>query len=205
MSKKLVLVFIKNAVPGKVKTRLAKDLGNDLACDIYKKLLSITDQAISNVACDSIVYYGETIENEGWDTSAKKVQSSGNLGDRMLHAFTESFAVGYEQVIIVGSDLPDLSSEIISDAFAKLNDSDLVIGPAEDGGYYLLGQKAVNTSIYEDMPWSQENLLEITLGKLKQENKSVALLQPLNDVDNIEDLKKSSLYNEVKSLLPAHL
>lgn len=205
MSKKLVLVFIKNAVPGKVKTRLAKDLGDDLACDIYKKLLAITDKAISNVDCDSIVYYGESIEKEGWETSSKKVQSSGNLGDRMLYAFTESFDAGYEQVIIVGSDLPDLSSEIISYAFAKLHDSDLVIGPAEDGGYYLLGQKAVNTSIYEDMPWSQENLLDITLHKLKQENKTVALLQPLNDVDNIQDLKKSSLYNDIKNLLPAHL
>ena len=205
MTKKLVLVFIKNAIPGKVKTRLAKDLGNDIACDIYKNLLSITDRAISNVQCDSIIYYGENIEQDGWETSTKKVQSHGNLGDRMLHAFTESFEAGYEQIIIVGSDLPDLSSDIISEAFDKLNDTDVVIGPAEDGGYYLLGQKTVNLSIFQNMPWSQDSLLDITLSKLKKDNKTFTLLQSLNDIDDIDDLKNSSLYPSIKNLLPAHL
>jgi glycosyltransferase A (GT-A) superfamily protein (DUF2064 family) len=113
----------------------------------------------------------------------------------MMNAFNHGFKLGYENIIGIGSDLPDLSSEIINQGFEKLNSSDSVFGPAEDGGYYLIGMNKLLRCVFENKQWSTDNLLSITIDELKQTNYTVKQLTTLNDIDTLEDLKSSSISN----------
>jgi rSAM/selenodomain-associated transferase 1 len=189
MGKNLLLVFTRNPELGKVKTRLAQTVGDQTALDIYKFLLKKTREVSSEVSADKAVYYSERIrENDIWDAGIfqKHLQVGEDLGIRMLHAFKNGFDAGYEKVIIIGSDLYDLSSEDIEKAFTALATDDLVIGPAEDGGYYLLGMKSLHTTIFKNKDWSTETVRKDTLEDLK--DKKVKLLEFKNDIDRYEDI-----------------
>jgi rSAM/selenodomain-associated transferase 1 len=189
MGKNLLLVFIRNPELGKVKTRLAQTVGNQTALDIYKFLLKKTKDIASKVSADKAIYYSVKIrENDIWDAGIfqKHLQVGKDLGIRMLHAFKNGFDAGYEKVIIIGSDLYDLSSEDIEKAFTALATDDLVIGPAEDGGYYLLGMKSLHTTIFKNKDWSTETVRKDTLEDLK--DKKVKLLEFKNDIDRYEDI-----------------
>jgi hypothetical protein len=189
MRKKLLLVFTRNPELGKVKTRLAQTVGDQTALDIYKFLLKKTKNIASEVAADKAVYYSVKIrENDIWDARIfqKHLQVGEDLGIRMLHAFKNGFEAGYEKVMIIGSDLYDLSSEDIEKAFTALATNDLVIGPAEDGGYYLLGMKTMHTTIFKNKNWGTETVRKDTLEDLK--DKKVKLLAFKNDIDVYEDI-----------------
>ena len=105
-----------------------------------------------------------------------------------------------KKIILIGSDLPDVSAQIIEKGFEELTINEVVFGPAEDGGYYLVGMTKKHYSIFENKPWSTSKLLEITLSELKDKEVNYSLLEPLNDIDTIEDLKKSTIYSEFKHL-----
>ena len=113
----------------------------------------------------------------------------------MENAFADGFKDGYEHIVLIGSDLPDISQKIVEDAFTQLETTEVVIGPAEDGGYYLIGLNQLHPFIFKHKPWSQSNLLEVTIGELKKEKVVYSLLDVYNDVDTFEDLKSSSLYS----------
>tara|TARA_B110000091_G_scaffold214120_1_gene265909 strand:- start:3524 stop:4141 length:618 start_codon:yes stop_codon:yes gene_type:complete len=188
--KKLLLIFTRNPELGKVKTRLARTIGEEKALEIYKFLLNHTKKVTENVACDKAVYYSVKVrEGDLWDASIyqKKQQLGEDLGIRMKNAFQDSFAAGYEKVLIVGSDLIDLSEDIIEKGFLKLASNDVVLGPAEDGGYYLLGMKSLLPNVFENKTWGTATVREDTLSDLK--DKKVHLLQELNDADVFEDIK----------------
>lgn len=190
MAKKLILIFTRNPELGKVKTRLAKTVGSEKALEIYKFLLAHTQKVTKNLDCDKAVYYSVKVrENDLWDASTyqKKNQFGEDLGFRMKNAFQDSFDAGYEKVLIVGSDLIDLSEEIIEEAFFQLASNDAVVGPAEDGGYYLLGMKFLHPNVFENKTWGTATVREDTLFDLK--DKKVHLLQELNDIDVFEDIK----------------
>lgn len=190
LNKNLLLIFTRNPELGKVKTRLAKTVGDKSALEIYKFLLNETQKVASKVNADKAVYYSVKIrENDIWDASIfKKHQQFGNdLGIRMKNAFKNGFTDGYEKVMIIGSDLYDLSTEVIDNAFHQLNNNDLVIGPAEDGGYYLLGMKNLYQKIFENKDWGTATVRRDTLQDLQ--DKKVHLLQPFNDVDVFEDIQ----------------
>ncbi|MCJ8291864.1 MAG: glycosyltransferase [Crocinitomicaceae bacterium] len=192
--KRLLLVFVKNAVLGTAKTRLAKTIGNDAAFDVYKHLMHITEQATIDLKnCDVHIYFSSEKDPTRWTNYTQYVQQGNDLGERMSDAFRRSFELGYEQIVGVGSDLPDLTSEIIDKGLAELNSNDAVFGPAEDGGYYLIGMRSMLECIFEDKPWSTEGLLDITLEELKSKGHSVGIIETLNDVDTEDDLMSSSL------------
>ena len=192
--KRLLLVFVKNAVLGTAKTRLAKTIGNDAAFDVYKHLMHITEQAtISLKNCDVHIYFSSEKDPTRWTNYTQYVQQGNDLGERMSDAFRRSFELGYEQIVGVGSDLPDLTSEIIDKGLVELNSNDAVFGPAEDGGYYLIGMRSMLECIFENKPWSTEGLLDVTLKELKSKGHSVGIIETLNDVDTEEDLMSSSL------------
>jgi len=193
MPKQLLIIFVKNIVLGKVKTRLAKTIGNQKAFNIYKELVSITEQATKNIPIEKHIYFSDEIINSKWVNDDKFVQNGNNIGHRMSNAFKASFDQGYEQIILVGSDLPDITSDIILDGFKALNQNKIVFGPAEDGGYYLVGMNTYTPTLFQNKPWSQSNLLETTLQQLKD----YTLLTELNDIDTIDDLKKSSLNSQL--------
>ena len=190
MPKNLLLVFTRNPELGKVKTRLAKTVGDKTALEIYTFLLERTRDIAAKVSADKAVYYSVKVrENDIWDASIfqKHQQVGEDLGIRMLHAFKNGFKAGYEKVIIIGSDLYDLTSETIENAIIALENNEVVIGPAEDGGYYLLGMNSLEEKIFKNKDWGTETVRKDTLEDLK--DKKVFLLGELNDVDVFEDIE----------------
>ena len=190
MSKNLLIVFTRNPELGKVKTRLAKTVGNATTLKIYIFLLERTRDISVKVSADKAVYYSVKVrENDIWDANIfqKHQQVGEDLGIRMLHAFKNGFKAGYEKVMIIGSDLYDLTAETIENAFIALKDNEVVIGPAEDGGYYLLGMNSLEEKVFKNKNWGTETVRKNTLEELK--DKKVFLLEELNDVDVFEDIE----------------
>ena len=190
MNKNLLLIFTRNPELGKVKTRLAKTVGDETALEIYKFILQKTREISLKVTSDTAVYYSVKVRsNDLWDSEnyQKHHQVGEDLGIRMLNAFKDSFGAGYKKVVIIGSDLYDLTSENIEKAFTELDDNDVVLGPAQDGGYYLLGMNSLNSKIFKDKNWGTETVRKDTLADLK--DKKVHLLKELNDIDVFEDVK----------------
>ena len=196
MSKNLLIVFVKNIILGKVKTRLAKTIGDVGAFNIYYELFSITENASQEVDVNRHIYFSDVIIPSKWENDKKFIQEGNNLGKKMQNAFQQGFDNGYENIILIGSDLPNISKEIIDAGFDKLQDNDVVFGPAEDGGYYLIGMSKMNASIFENKPWSQSELLAVTLGQLNEQQQKVGQIETLNDIDTFEDLIASDFYKK---------
>lgn len=193
MNKNLIIVFTRNPELGKVKTRLAKTIGDASALHIYSFLLEHTEKTIRNINSDKAVYYSEKIRDQDiWDHSIyqKHQQKGADLGERMLHAFQNGFLKGYEKVLIVGSDLFDLKEKHIDEAFQKLEIRDVVIGPAEDGGYYLLGMKTVHTEVFKNKVWGTSSVFKDTMKDLQKFK--IHQLEKLNDIDTFEDMEHNS-------------
>lgn len=190
-SKNALIIFTRNPELGKCKTRLAKTIGDKAALEIYKHLLSHTAHVAKNIMVDRFVFYSEAIQkNDIWNDTIfrKKLQSESDLGEKMETAFLELFKMGYEKVVIIGSDLFDLKPLHINSAYQNLNSNEVVIGPAKDGGYYLLGLSKMNVSLFRNKPWSTSNLLKETLSELRKNNIKFTTLETLNDIDTYEDL-----------------
>lgn len=190
MTKNALIIFTRNPELGKCKTRLAKSVGDEAALNIYKYLLQHTANVSKKVDAERFVFYSEAIQHHDiWDNNHfnKKLQKGNDLGERMQNAFKDLLNLGYKNVLIIGSDLLDLNETIIESAFKKLDTNNVVIGPAEDGGYYLLGMKTLHKSIFTNKKWGTETVLEETKNDLKDQN--LYVLQILNDIDYVEDLK----------------
>jgi rSAM/selenodomain-associated transferase 1 len=145
-----------------------------------------------NIGCDKFVFYDSaTVEGDIWtdEVYQKRIQSKGDLGHKMQTAFELLFEVGYTNCIIVGSDLSDLKSELIETAFTELQKNDVVLGPAEDGGYYLLGLKEMNSRLFKNKDWGTSSVFIDTMKDL--ETQKIHLMPTLNDIDTFEDLMNS--------------
>ncbi|PWI30837.1 glycosyltransferase [Flavobacteriaceae bacterium LYZ1037] len=197
-SKKAIIIFARNPELGKCKTRLAKTIGDESALKIYKYLLQHTAKITEKISADKFVFYSKHIhKNDIWSDSIfiKKLQQGSDLGIKMKNAFIELFESGYEKIIIVGSDILDLTTEHISESFLKLETNNVVIGPALDGGYYLLGMKQLQPHIFENKAWGTATVLKDTLTDLQQE--SVYHLEELNDIDTFEDLNNNKTLKDL--------
>ncbi len=193
----LLLIFTRNPELGKCKTRLAATIGDEAALGVYKMLLNHTVTITKNLPYTKQVHYSVKIrENDIWDADfyTKKQQYGDDLGQRMKHAFTKGFEQGYKNIIIIGSDMYDLSQQDIESAFNQLETHDHVVGPAEDGGYYLLGMKDLHPTIFENKVWGTNTVLKDTLDDLQKHN--YTLLKTRNDVDYYEDIKDISAFQE---------
>ena len=198
---RLLIVFVKNARKGRVKTRLAKTIGNERALLIYRTLLKLTSEMAEKVNAVRQVWYSDSIElNDMFrkDLFEKFLQKGSNLGERMHLAFDSGFRSGFEKVLLVGSDCPDISQDMVEKAFRELEDSDMVIGPSRDGGYYLIGfsSHAYDPDIFEGIKWSTPVVLSQTLEIAERKGLSTARLAVLNDIDTEEDLNQSRLQLE---------
>ncbi|MEC3906822.1 TIGR04282 family arsenosugar biosynthesis glycosyltransferase [Tamlana sp. 2201CG12-4] len=200
MNKELVIVFVKNIKLGKVKTRLAKTIGNQAAFEVYSELVKVTENATKNLSADLRIYFSDAIIETKWQHAYKRVQQGSNLGERMKNAFHEGFEDGYNHIVLIGSDLPEINATHINQGLEKLKEKEVVFGPAEDGGYYLIGLNKMQGFIFDNKPWSQSHLLEETLKELEQKNINFATLATLNDIDTFEDLKASMFYKSNKQL-----
>lgn len=186
-----LIIFIKNPEKGKVKTRLAASVGEEKALEIYNFLLKKTHEIVANLNCKKYVFYSDKIaKNDIWESAIfeKKLQKGQDLGERMLNAFTEIFAIeGIKNVAIIGSDCPSLKPQFIENAFAELRYNSFVIGPAYDGGYYLLAMRQLCEEVFEQIIWSGDRVFSDTLKKINKMVKTHYLLPPLPDIDTLED------------------
>ena len=187
-----LIIFIKNPKLGKVKTRLAATVGDEKALSIYKKLLGFTQKLAISLPCERMLFYSDEIEaNDDWSNVffQKNKQYGNDLGERMKNAFCEVLLTS-KKAIIIGSDCAELTKEILENAFEALEKNDFVIGPAEDGGYYLLGMNHFEPTIFENINWSTAEVLSKTIEKIARLEKKVAFMPTLSDIDNEEDWKK---------------
>ncbi len=187
---KALIIFARNPVLGKVKTRLAASIGNEKALEIYKALLAYTADICSKVACSRFVFYADSIsKKDTWDDDlfVKFQQRGEDLGERMEHAFELLLQQGYKKVLIIGTDCFELNSGIIEQAFESLEHSDAVIGPSADGGYYLLGIKKIYPFLFADKAWSTDQVLLATINNFTEHQISYVPLPVLNDIDTEAD------------------
>ena len=204
----LLIIFAKEPVSGKVKTRLIPEIGPDKALSLYSELLSDTLKVASNSCIEEIHLYlhGDTrnnsIQNLVKQYGVKVCSQSGdNLGERMLNAFKNSLT-DFKRVIIIGTDCPSLELDDISQANNALDgDVDIVLGPAEDGGYYLIGLKQDFDFLFKNIEWGSGQVLSETLELINQRSLNYHLLQTRWDLDRPSDLKRySSLKNESQDI-----
>ena len=198
MENKALIVFLKYPENGKVKTRLAKNFDESFATKFYKlcveRLIAEFNSELLNDA-DIFLYCSDIEEIDSarnWlgTEFIYRFQQRGNLGIRMWSAFEELFKSGYKKAVIVGTDIPDLNSEIINNSFELLNKYDSVIGPSTDGGYYLLGIKQNHPELFEEINWSTNSVLNETLKRLENLKFSNYLLNKLIDIDTADNLSE---------------
>lgn len=187
MSASAVIVFVKEPEAGKVKTRLAADVGHEKALEVYERLLAHTDSQSAHQ--NRFIFFSGNPDgiNHFQGKDEWIAQSAGDLGERIAHAFSIVFSKGYSKVLIIGSDCPDLTTEIIDKALASLDENSACLGPAEDGGYYLLGLTKPMPELFTNMPWSTDEVAAITISRLDEQD--LTLLPTLRDIDTVADLK----------------
>ena len=189
--KNLLIIFYRNPELGKVKSRLAVTIGEERALAIYLLMAAHARTTALTIPVDKVVYYSRFIDTEdNWSNSdfQKRLQHGEDLGEKMKHAFEESFSVGYESVCIIGTDCLELTKDILKEAFESLKHQDAVIGPAADGGYYLLGMNRMIPELFGNKKWGTSTVCENTIEDLKLLQRSYHLLPVLHDVDSELDL-----------------
>jgi rSAM/selenodomain-associated transferase 1 len=188
-----IIIFQKKPERGKVKTRLAKSIGDKKAVEVYRYLLDHTHQQVALLNVTVFVFFEKEVQAEFLPNNNyhSAIQSKGNLGERMKAAFQEIFDQRYQKAVIIGTDCMELEAEILKEALHSLEFHDLVIGPAKDGGYYLLGMKKVHPALFESKSWSTATVFSDTMEEAACLGLRVDVLQRLSDVDIYEDLDKT--------------
>ncbi len=173
-------------------------LGEEGAADLHRKMtLQLIEEANNlkktrQVSLEVLYRGGTESLMRRWlgPNYSYKVQKEGDIGDRMFYAFEEQFGMCAQRVVLIGTDIPGLSASVLERAFQELLSRDLVLGPAEDGGYYLIGlNRRPNRALFTGIPWGSQEVLKSTLNIAKGLGFSVALLERLRDIDEPEDLK----------------
>ncbi len=206
---KQLAVFAKYWEPGRVKTRLAATIGSAAASRLAQEFLRATLRRFSELAEQHTVVFAPTeyrdafrrLAGSDW---ALEPQADGDLGRRLAHFFHTAFQNGARRVVVMGSDSPTLPARIVEDAFARLDEHDVVLGPADDGGYYLVGLAAGSAGgslgIFERIAWSSGGVWQQTLDRVHALGLSWSALPRWYDIDTIADL--SRLQDELSSLEP---
>lgn len=197
-NERLLVIFSKNPVAGKVKTRLAASIGPERALEVYEQLRSLTEKATATIEAQRAVFYSDFIPgNDLFLTAGTQawLQEGDDLGERMHRAFLKAFSLGFSRVALIGTDCPELSPEIVNMAFRKLDRCDVVLGPALDGGFYLVGVQRPFPELFLGRKWSTPVVLNDSLDIIGKHRNSCELLPPLSDIDTIDDLRTSRLWN----------
>lgn len=195
-----LLVFAKAPKPGKVKTRLLAAVSPEVAAELHEACITDTLRLARKMhGCDVLVfaaggssYFRGLARRRGSGARLRVLPQRGaDLGARMESAFRKCFAMGYREVVVIGTDTPWMGAERVRQAFSGLRVNDLVIGPAEDGGYYLLGLREMVPGIFRGIPWSTERVLQLTLKRIIALKLRRRLLRQDFDLDRPEDLKRA--------------
>ena len=197
MSQSQLIVMLKAPVAGRVKTRLAEAIGPDAACLAYRQLVETLFARLADAGPISVHYApGDTPTEKvmrAWlgDGYRYVPQSNGDLGARMQSAVETAFAKGARTAILLGGDCPYIDQMRVREVERRLERYDAVIGPSVDGGYYLLGLRRPTPCLFQGIPWSTETVLKTTLARAENAGLSVALLDLLEDVDDVASWKRT--------------
>ncbi len=192
MTKELLIVFVKNPRIGRVKTRLAETLGDHAALSIYRKLVTHTHTITRSLPQEKVVFFSDFIEPGLFDQNfLMEVQRGSDLGERMEKAFNWGFEQGYARICIIGSDCLELDSATILQGFESLKRNQVVIGPSEDGGYYLLGMRELHQDLFRDKSWSTEKVYSQTVDTINSLQLTHENLPVLKDIDHEGDLPEA--------------
>ena len=187
VSKERLIVFVKAPRPGAVKTRIAATAGQTRACAIYREMVETVLDEFGSLPGVEIRFSPDGAETEitSWLRAnwSMHPQGTGNLGERLHRAFVSAFANGAERVVIVGSDCPEIAAADIRAAWEELALHDVVVGPAVDGGYWLIGLRAVRPELFDGIEWSSDQVLAQTLHRAKVGGLRIQLLRILTDID----------------------
>ncbi len=204
---RMIALFVKPPIPGLVKTRLAKDIGNVAACKVYRNLAESIIAQIKASGVQMVLFYdGGEVEKlpESWKKSAMKsvAQIGEDLGIRMVNAFRSLFDDGVEQLVLIGSDIYGIDAAYLKQAFELLMTKDMVISPAFDGGYCLVGfnKASFDPSLFCGIPWSTERVFELTMESANTSCLSAGILKPLRDIDRLDDLLAMSFSANLEAL-----
>jgi rSAM/selenodomain-associated transferase 1 len=192
-----LILFARNPVPGRAKTRLIPALGAEAAAELYRCFLLDSLEAAAGQRADVLVAVADADSLDAVRNLASPVcpradflvQQGDDLGQRMGHAFEAVFSRGYQGAVLVGTDVPSLPPLRVNDALRYCSSRDLVLGPSLDGGYYLIGLRKVIPECFADLPWGGPTVLVETLRRAHEAGASVSLLDPWYDVDTPEDLR----------------
>ena len=188
-----VIVFARVPEAGRVKTRLAAEVGDAMALAAYTLLGELVINAAQRSRTYSVtVAYtpddGERRMRQWLGGSIRlKPQATGDLGERMAAEITDAIRDGARRVVVIGTDCPDISALVLEDAFDRLATADVVLGPAVDGGYYLIGMSRLHAPLFERVPWSSPDTLRATLEHARVHGLSIALLDERRDIDTADD------------------
>lgn len=189
-----LVIFLRYPAIGEVKTRLIPALGDTDAAHLYRRLAEHMIQRTAVLKDEMEIefrYDGARIELfRQWlgETACYAEQGDGSLGERMSRAFADHFANGAKSVIVIGTDCPDISIHLLRETVRNLKDHDLVLGPAYDGGYYLIGLSSNRPELFTGIRWGESSVLEKTIAVAESAGLRTALLDPLCDIDRPEDL-----------------
>lgn len=192
MTESTLIIFQKKPALGKVKTRLANTIGDEKALEVYQYLLDHTHREAALLGVPTFVFFEkdeqpEYLLNNNYHSAT---QARGNLGDKMKAAFTEVFELGYKKVVIIGTDCWELDVETLYQAFQALETNEVVVGPARDGGYYLLGMNRLYPRLFENKNWSTATVLSDTVTDIRDLGLNLHMLKELSDVDVYQDLSE---------------
>ena len=195
MRQDALIVFAKAPVPGQVKTRLTSVLSEEEAARLYAAFLQDALDQYAALGTDVRLYWGSPLDTVPDDLVPADVQAFTQAGDglgaRMQRAFLETFAAGYERVVIIGTDHPTLPSAFVEEAFAALREPlSVALGPSEDGGYYLLGMNEFYPQLFADMRYSHADVFHETLARAEGTSAALTVLPPWYDVDTPEALRR---------------
>jgi rSAM/selenodomain-associated transferase 1 len=189
-----LIVFVKAPRPGAVKMRLAAKIGAVAACGAYTRLVKETLENISNLNEVELRFTPDAAAEEiqpwlrpGWKSCP---QGEGDLGARMARSFADHFIGGAQRVVIIGSDCPEVTDGDIREAWRGLKARDLVLGPASDGGYWLIGLRRPQPALFEGIAWGGDRVLADTLQRGKEAGLQVEILRILSDVDTEKDWRR---------------
>ncbi len=196
LSTTALVIFVRNPISGKVKTRLAKDIGDERALEIYLQLLHHTLEITRSLSFRKFIYYADEVSDyDLWSVPGytKRKQNGNDLGERMFNSFKELFDQGFTRIIIIGSDCLQLETKTLEEAVSLLDSNTAVIGPASDGGYYLLGLNKLYPDLFTNKPWSTDQLFAKTIDDFINQGISYALLNLLSDIDDATDLEENGI------------
>ena len=186
-----LLVFVKAPRPGAVKTRLAQTIGAVPACAAYRKIVATLLNHLRTLEAVELCFTPDDAMAEiqpwlkkGWQAAP---QGDGDLGLRLNSAFERAFAAGAQRVLVIGSDCPMVTARLLREAWAELRSHDVVLGPASDGGYWVIGLRQAHSEIFHDIPWSTENVFGESLKRIHRAGLSIQVLRELSDVDTEAD------------------